>query len=138
MAGGKKKNINCIIDRNNSTDTINVCSQIKLSNMETKRFGFKMKMLPGFKEEYKKRHSEIWPELVLLLKKEGIGNYSIFLDEETNTLFAYQEQIGESSSQDLGNTEVVKKWWKFMADIMETNPDNSPVTIPLEQLFYLE
>src|ERR1035437_7649261 len=67
--------------------------------METKRFGFKMKMLPGFKEEYKKRHSEIWPELVGLLKNEGIGNYSIFLDEETNTLFAYQEQSGENSSQ---------------------------------------
>jgi L-rhamnose mutarotase len=106
--------------------------------METKRFGFKMKMTPGFKEEYKKRHSEIWPELVRLLKNEGVGNYSIFLDEETNTLFAYQEQSGESSSQDLGNTEVVKKWWKFMADIMETNPDNSPLTIPLEQVFYLE
>ena len=74
--------------------------------METKRFGFKMKLLPGFKEEYRKRHSEIWPELVQLLKKEGIGNYSIFLDEETNTLFAYQEQSGESSSQDLGKLKL--------------------------------
>jgi L-rhamnose mutarotase len=106
--------------------------------METKRFGFKMKMLPGFREEYKKRHSEIWPELVQLLKNEGIGNYSIFLDEETNTLFAYQEQSGENSSQDLGNTETVKKWWKHMADVMETNEDSSPVTIPLEQVFYME
>jgi L-rhamnose mutarotase len=106
--------------------------------MKTKRFGFKMKMLPGFKEEYKKRHSQIWPELVYLLKNEGIGNYSIFIDEESNTLFAYQEQSGDSSSQDLGNTEIVKKWWKFMADIMETNPDDSPVTIPLEQVFYME
>jgi L-rhamnose mutarotase len=106
--------------------------------METKRFGFKMKMLPGFREEYKKRHNDIWPELVQLLKNEGIGNYSIFLDEESNTLFAYQEQSGENSSQDLGNTETVKKWWKHMADIMETNEDSSPVTIPLEQVFYLE
>lgn len=106
--------------------------------METKRFGFKMKMYPGFKEEYRKRHGEIWPELVRLLKNEGIGNYSIFLDEETNTLFAYQEQSGNNSSQDLGQTEIVKKWWKYMADIMETNPDNSPVTIPLEQVFYME
>jgi L-rhamnose mutarotase len=106
--------------------------------MVTKRYGFKMKMLPGFREEYKKRHSEIWPELVQLLKNEGIGNYSIFLDEETNTLFAYQEQSGENSSQDLGNTETVKRWWKHMADIMETNEDSSPVTIPLEQVFYLE
>ena len=104
----------------------------------TKRFSFKMKLIPGFKEEYKKRHSEIWPELVKLLKTEGIGNYSIFLDEETSTLFAYQEQSGISSSQDLGKTKVVIKWWKYMADIMETNPDNSPVSVSLEQVFYME
>jgi len=104
----------------------------------TRRFAFKMKMYPGFREEYKKRHREIWPELVTLLKQEGIENYSIFLDEETNTLFAYQEQSGIASSQDLGTTEIVKKWWKYMADIMETNPDNSPVSIPLEQVFYME
>ena len=106
--------------------------------MEIKRFAFKMKLNPGFREEYIKRHNEIWPELAKLLKNEGIGNYSIFLDEETNTLFAYQEQSGESSSQDLGKTEIVKKWWKYMADIMETNPDNSPVTKPLEQVFFLK
>lgn len=97
-----------------------------------------MKMVPGFKDEYRKRHGEIWPELVRLLKEEGVGNYSIFLDEETNTLFAYQEQTGENSSQDLGKTEIVQKWWKYMSDIMETNPDNSPVTVPLEQVFYME
>ena len=72
------------------------------------------------------------------LNPAGVGNYSIWLDAETNTLFAYQEQSGESSSQDLGATEIVKKWWKYMADIMETNPDNSPVSIPLEEVFYLE
>ena len=103
-----------------------------------KRFGFKMKLKAGFKEEYRKRHSEIWQELVKLLKNEGIGNYSIFLDEDTGTLFAYQEQTGDSSSQDLGATEIVKKWWSYMADIMETNPDSSPVTVPLEQVFYME
>jgi len=106
--------------------------------METKKFAFKMKLYPGFKEEYRKRHNEIWPELAKLLKNEGICNYSIFLDEETNTLFAYQEQSGASSSQDLGQTEIVKKWWKYMADIMETNPDNSPISSPLEQVFYME
>jgi L-rhamnose mutarotase len=106
--------------------------------METKKTAFKMKLFPGFREEYRKRHSEIWPELVKLLKDEGIGNYSIFLDEETNTLFAYQEQSGPGSSQDLGQTEIVKKWWKYMADIMETNPDNSPISIPLDQVFYMK
>ena len=103
-----------------------------------RRFGFKMKLYPGFKEEYKRRHDEIWPELIKLLKDEGIGNYSIFLDEETNTLFAYQEQSGSGSSQDLGTTKVVNEWWKYMADIMETNPDKSPVTVSLEQVFYME
>jgi L-rhamnose mutarotase len=102
------------------------------------RTAFKMKMLPGFKEEYRRRHNEIWPELVELLKNEGIGNYSIFLDEETDTLFAYQEQTGESSSQELGSTEIVKKWWKYMSDIMETNEDYSPVTRPLEQVFHMD
>lgn len=97
-----------------------------------------MKLLPGYREEYKRRHNEIWPEIVKLLKNEGIGNYSIFLDEETDTLFAYQEQTGDNSSQDLGNTEIVTRWWKYMSDIMLTNPDNSPVTIPLEQVFYME
>ncbi len=97
-----------------------------------------MKLKPGCREEYRRRHSEIWPELVALLKETGVGNYSIFLDEETNILFAYQEQSGESSSQDLGSTEIVKRWWKYMADIMETNPDNSPVSIPLDQLFFME
>jgi L-rhamnose mutarotase len=106
--------------------------------MVTKRFGFKMKLLPGCRDEYKKRHNEIWPELIGLLQKEGVNNYSIFLDEETNTLFAYQEQTGENTSQDLGKVEIVKKWWKYMADIMVTNPDNSPLTIPLEQVFFME
>jgi L-rhamnose mutarotase len=106
--------------------------------MGRRRIGFKMKLRPGSVEEYRKRHSEIWPDLIELLKKERISNYSIFFDEDTNSLFAFQEQEGEASSQDLGSTEIVKKWWKYMADIMETNPDNSPVTIHLEQVFYLE
>lgn len=97
-----------------------------------------MKLLSGCQEEYKKRHNEIWPELMGLLRKEGVKNYSIFLDEETNTLFAYQEQTGENTSQDLGKIEIVKKWWEYMADIMVTNPDHSPLTIPLEQVFFME
>ena len=103
-----------------------------------KRFAFKMILKPGCKEEYRKRHNEIWPELAELIRSTGVYDYSIFLDEATNTLFAVQKQAGEASSQDLGNNPVVKKWWAYMADIMETNPDHSPVTIPLEEVFYLE
>ena len=102
-----------------------------------KRFAFKMKLKPGFKEEYKKRHAEIWPELEKLIRESGVSDYSIYLDEETNILFACQKQSGEASSQDLGSNPVVQRWWACMADIMETNPDNSPVTIPLEEVFYM-
>ena len=96
-----------------------------------------MKLKPGFKAEYKKRHDEIWPELKQLIQETGVSDYSIFLDEETNILFAVQKQSGDSSSQDLGTNPLVQKWWAYMADIMETNPDNSPVTIPLEEVFYM-
>lgn len=103
-----------------------------------KRFAFKMKLKPGFKEEYKKRHEKIWPELKKLLDDAGIRDYTIFLDEETNILFAVQKVVGESGSQDLGQTEIVQKWWAYMADIMDTNPDSSPVSIPLEEVFHMD
>jgi len=99
---------------------------------------FKMKLNPGMAVEYKKRHDEIWPELKKLLKDNGISDYSIFLDEETNILFAVQKQNGNGSSQDLGTTEIVKRWWAYMAEVMETNPDNSPVSVSLQQVFYME
>lgn len=101
------------------------------------RLAFKMKLNTGQKEAYTKRHNELWPELRKLLKENGVSEYSIFLDEETNTLFAFQKVSGDGGSQDLSSNEVVKKWWDFMADIMEVNPDNSPVSIPLEEVFYM-
>ena len=103
-----------------------------------KRIAFKMKLFPGVKEEYKKRHQNIWPELKELLVKAGIKDYSIFFDQETDTLFAVQKVSGESDSQELGETEIVQKWWAYMADIMETNPDNSPISVSLEEVFYME
>ena len=99
---------------------------------------FKMKLKQGFKEEYKRRHDLIWPELSALLIEAGISNYSIFLDEETNILFAVQTLSGNNSSQDLSKNEIVKKWWAYMADIMDTNDDNSPITKSLEMLFHLD
>ena len=103
-----------------------------------KRLAFKMKIKEGCAEEYKKRHDEIWPELSALLKGSGVFDYSIFLDEETNTLFAVQKVEGDGGSQDLGSNPLVQKWWKYMADIMETNEDFSPVSVPLNEVFYLE
>lgn len=102
------------------------------------RLAFKMYLNEGQKEVYKRRHAELWPELYQLLKNAGVSEYSIFLDEETNVLFAFQKVSGEAGSQDLGQTEIVQKWWAFMADIMKTNTDNSPVTVPLEEVFYMQ
>ena len=99
---------------------------------------FKMKLKPGLKEEYKRRHDQIWPELSALLKESGISNYSIFLDEETDILFAVQTLSGNNSSQDLSSNEMVKRWWAYMADIMDTNSDNSPVSKSLEMVFHME
>ena len=101
------------------------------------RLAFKMKLNQGQKEVYKKRHNELWPALKQLLKDNGVSEYSIFFDEETNILFAFQKISGEGGSQDLANNEIVKKWWDFMADIMEVHPDNSPISIPLEEVFYM-
>lgn len=103
-----------------------------------KRLAFKMYLNEGQKEEYQKRHNEIWPELRTLLKEAGVSEYSIFLDEETNTLFAFQKVAGDGGSQNLGQTEIVQRWWKYMSDIMQTNDDNSPVSVKLPEVFYME
>lgn len=102
------------------------------------RQAFRMKIKKGFETEYARRHALIWPEMKELLKKQGISDYSIFLDEDTDTLFAYQLSNGENGSQDLGNLEIVKKWWRYMADIMDVNDDFSPVSIPLKEVFHLD
>ena len=104
-----------------------------------KRFAFKMFLKPGFEEEYQRRHAALWPELKRQIKEAGIGNYSIFWDRDTNILFACQEMADDGqSSQDMGADEITRKWRDYMADIMETNPDNSPVTIPLREVFHLD
>ncbi len=76
-----------------------------------KREAFKMYLKPGCEAEYEKRHAAIWPELKALLSKNGVSDYSIYWDKETNILFAFQKTEGEAGSQDLGNTEIVQKWW---------------------------
>lgn len=97
-----------------------------------------MQLKPCFEEEYKKRHDEIWPELEQQIKEAGIANYSIFLDPDTLALFAVQELSDDNTADQLPDTEIVKKWWAYMADIMETNPDNSPVAIPLGEVFHID
>lgn len=101
------------------------------------RHAFKMRLNPGMEAEYIRRHDEIWPELVQLLKDAGISNYSIHLDRETMTLFGYLERRDDHTMDDLPNHPVMKRWWAWMGDIMATNPDGSPLAIPLTETFYM-
>ena len=101
------------------------------------RIAFKMKLHEGQMAEYKKRHDELWLDLRDLLKGVGICEYSIFLDEETHILFAFLKTDDPNALDDLPNQEVLQRWWAYMGDIMDTNPDNSPVQKPLIEVFYL-
>ena len=101
------------------------------------RIAFKMKLFAGCEAEYKKRHDELWPELSALLKQAGVSDYSIFIDEETVSLFGFLKADDPKSLDSLPAQAIMQKWWAYMGDIMETNPDNSPVSIPLKEVFYL-
>jgi L-rhamnose mutarotase len=101
------------------------------------RVAFKMKLFPGYESEYKKRHDEIWPELSALLKQAGVSEYSIFLDNETNSLFGYLKAEDQKLLKRLPLQSIMQKWWAYMSDIMETNSDHSPKSIPLKEVFYL-
>jgi len=101
------------------------------------RVAFKMKLFKGKEAEYKRRHDEVWPELKSLLKTTGIEDYSIFLDEESNVLFGVMKVEDKMRLDKLPGHPVMNKWWAYMKDIMETNDDNSPVSIRLNEVFYL-
>ncbi len=103
-----------------------------------KRVGLKMNLTPGFEAEYKKRHDEIWPELKDLLSELGIYDYVIYLDEETHILFASFKLKDKNNAQSIPTQDIVKKWWAYMSDIMETNDDNSPVEVSLQEVFYMD
>ncbi len=101
------------------------------------RIAFKMQLHRGQAAEYKKRHDEIWAELVALLKSIGINDYSIFLDEETYALFAVLKIENSELLDTLPAHEVMQRWWAYMCDIMDGNADNSPVVKPLTEVFHL-
>jgi len=101
------------------------------------KYAFKMQLNPGMEDEYRRRHDAIWPELVELLKEAGVEDYSIHLDRETGTLFGVLWRRADHRMADLPNHPVMKRWWAHMADIMATNPDNSPVDTPLVTVFHM-
>lgn len=102
-----------------------------------KRVGFVMKLKAGFAEEYKRRHDEIWPELVAELRSAGVIEYTIFLPEPTLMLVAVQTRREGDTTAALASKAVMQRWWKHMADIMDTNEDSSPVVSPLTEMFHM-
>jgi len=97
-----------------------------------------MQLNPGCEEEYEKRHNNLWPELETALKNHGVHNYSIALCRETNQLFGYAEIESEEQWATIAETDACQRWWRYMADIMATNQDNSPKSIELTEVFYME
>src|SRR5262245_3849086 len=106
---------------------------IKLRDHHMERIGFTMKLHKGRTSEYKRRHDEIWPELSSLLTEMGIRQYSIFLDEPSCTLFGYMQMEKPELLDKLREEPLMRKWWNYMADIMETNPDQSPSSSTLKE-----
>ncbi|MCV0427907.1 MAG: L-rhamnose mutarotase [Roseibium sp.] len=102
------------------------------------KFAFKMQLNPGMEAEYRKRHDEIWPELVELLKSAGIRDYSIHLDRDTNILFGVLWRENADGMAKLPHNPVMQKWWAHMADIMETRDNNEPVAETLETVFHMD
>jgi len=102
------------------------------------KYAFKMKVHPGKAAEYRKRHDEIWPELLALLHEAGVSDYSIYLDDDTNTLFGVLRRRDGHSMDSLPQHPVMRRWWDHMADIMETRPDHEPVAVPLRPMFHMD
>ena len=120
-----------------------LCYEFNIRNTRRKGYykmikGFKMKLYPGMEEEYEVRHNLLWPEMKDMIHEHGGKNYTIFLDKETLTLFGYIEIEDEELWAKGADTAINRKWWDYMADIMETNPDNSPVSVDLKTVFHLD
>ena len=101
------------------------------------KHAFKMTLNPGCKDEYRRRHDEVWPELLELLKQAGVSDYSIHLDDDTGILFGVLWRTDDHTMEDLSAHPIMQRWWAHMADIMQTHQDNEPVAKPLETVFHM-
>ncbi|MET0600038.1 MAG: L-rhamnose mutarotase [Mesorhizobium sp.] len=102
------------------------------------KYAFRMRLNPGMAAEYRRRHDLIWPELTVLLREAGISDYSIHLDEATGTLFGVLWRADGHRMAELPDHPVMRRWWAHMADIMEVQPDDEPVAVPLTTVFHME
>ncbi|CAN5303160.1 L-rhamnose mutarotase [soil metagenome] len=109
-----------------------------MSNHQDRPLAFRMQLKAGAAAEYERRHDELWPDLAEALRKAGIHDYSIFLDEETMSLFAVLRLRPENTKDALPLEPVMKRWWDYMADLMEVHPDNKPVEWALKPVFHFE
>jgi L-rhamnose mutarotase len=101
------------------------------------RKAFRMSVHPGREAEYEQRHSPIWPELEAVLREHGVTHYSIFLDPATNDLFGYAEIDTEERWKAIASTDVCRRWWDWMHEVMPSNADNSPVSRDLREVFHI-
>ena len=97
-----------------------------------------MRVHDGHAAEYERRHRPIWADLERVLFEHGVRHYSIFIDERTNDLFGYAEIEDESRWQAIAETEVCRRWWRHMREIMPANPDDSPVSQGLREVFHIQ
>ena len=104
----------------------------------TIRKAFRMSVNAGQEAEYERRHNPIWRELEETLVRHGVRSYSIFLDPATRDLFAYAEIESEERWQAIASTEVCRRWWRHMKEVMPANPDDSPVSSELREVFHIE
>jgi L-rhamnose mutarotase len=102
------------------------------------RRAFRMSVYPGRQAEYASRHQPIWPELEETLLQHGVRTYSIYLDPATNDLFAYVEFESEERWAAVASTDVCRRWWRHMRELMPSNPDDSPIALPLSEVFHIE
>jgi L-rhamnose mutarotase len=102
------------------------------------RQAFTMKLKPGFAAEYKKRHDELWPDMAKALHEAGVSDFSIFLDEQTMTLFAIRKVADMQKLAAAAKLPIVRKWWDYMAPLMEVHPDHAPKEWPLKEVFHID
>jgi L-rhamnose mutarotase len=102
------------------------------------RKAFRMSVHAGEAVEYERRHNPIWRELQDTLIRHGVRTYSIYLDPHTNDLFAYVELNSEAQWAAVAHTDVCRRWWRFMSEVMPANPDDSPISRELREVFHIE
>jgi L-rhamnose mutarotase len=106
--------------------------------MSMLRKAFRMSVNAGQEAEYERRHQPIWRELEDTLIRHGVRTYTIFLDPATRDLFAYAEIEDETRWQAIASTDVCRRWWRHMREIMPSNADDSPVSRELREVFHIE